>query len=200
MRLRTKRSEMMMSELESVALELFEQRGFDEVTVEDIASVVQISVRTFYRYFAGKEDVFQQQISRRSEGLRAALAARPLDEPPVHSLRLAFAEQISTEEPELLRRWMTVIQATPNVVPAVLGGIQLKTQRVIAEFLGSRLGVPSDALVPTMLAAATQGVVQATQTQWLFHGGDLANAISAGLEVLERGIGTDPKKWPPLAQ
>jgi AcrR family transcriptional regulator len=190
----------MMSELESVALALFEERGFDDVTVEDIASEVQISVRTFYRYFAGKEDVFQQQISRRSEGLRAALAARPLDEPPVHSLRLALAEQISTEDPELLRRWMRVIVATPNVVQAVLGGIQLKTQRVIAEFLGSRLGVPSDALVPTMLAAATQGVIQATQTQWLFNGGDLAAAISAGLEVLEHGIGTDPKQWPPLAQ
>ena len=90
-----------------------------------------------------------------------------------------------------------VIVATPNVVKAVLGGIQLNTQRVIAEFFGSRLGLPSDALVPTMLAAAAQGVIQAAQTQWFFHDGDLATTISECLEVLERGIGTDPKTWSP---
>jgi TetR/AcrR family transcriptional regulator, regulator of mycofactocin system len=195
-RLRTKRSEMMVSELEAIALRLFEQRGFDEVTVENIASEAEISVRTFYRYFPGKEDVLQQQIARRSAGLRAALAARPFDEAPMHSLRLALAEQISAEDPDLLRRWITVIAATPSVLKAVLGGIQLNTQRVIAEFFGSRLGLPSDALVPTMLAAAAQGVIQAAQTEWFLHDGDLGTTISECLEVLERGIGADPKTWP----
>ena len=66
---------------------------------------------------------------------------------------------------------------------------------MIAEFLGARLGVPSDALVPTMLAAAVGGVIQAAQTQWYFQGGDLATAISDGLAVLENGIGTDPRTW-----
>ena len=36
-----------------------------------------------------------------------------------------------------------------------------------------------------MLAAAAQGVIQAAQTQWFLHGGDLATMISEGLEVLE---------------
>ena len=149
-------------------------------------------MRTFYRYFPSKEDVFQQQISRRSAGLRAALAARPLDEPPMHALRLALAEQVASEDAVLLRRWTAVISSTPSVIRGVLGGIQLNTQRVIAEFLGSRLDLPSDALVPMMLAAATQGVIQAAQTQWFFQGGDLATIISEGLQVLERGIDTAP--------
>jgi AcrR family transcriptional regulator len=194
-RLRAKRSEMMVSELEAIALRLFEQRGFDEVTVEDIASEAQISVRTFYRYFPTKEDVFQHQIVRRSDGLRAALAGRPLDEPPLHSLRLAYAQQIAAEDTDLLRQWIAVIATTPSVVKAVLGGIQLNTQRVIAEFVATRLDLPGDALVPTMLAAAAQGVIQAALTQWFVHGGDLATTISQSLEVLERGIGTDPKSW-----
>jgi AcrR family transcriptional regulator len=194
-RLRTKHSEMMVSELEAIALRLFEQRGFDDVTVEDIASEAQISVRTFYRYFPSKEDVFQYQIVRRSDGLRAALADRPLDEPPMHSLRLAYAKQIAGEDTDLLRQWIAVIATTPSVVKAVLGGIQLNTQRVIAEFVATRLDLPSDALVPTMLAAAAQGVIQAALTQWFVHGGDLTTTISQSLEVLERGIGTDPKSW-----
>jgi AcrR family transcriptional regulator len=192
--LRVKRSEMMISELEAVALRLFEDRGFD-VTVEEIASEAQISVRTFYRYFPAKDDVLQLRIERRSENLRAALSARPGDEPPLHSLRVALEEVLSAEDPELLRRWIAVIAATPNVLRGVLGGIQLKGHRVIAEFFGARLGLPSDALVPTMLAAAVGGVIQAAQTQWYFQGGDLATAISDGLGVLESGIGGDPRTW-----
>jgi AcrR family transcriptional regulator len=183
---------MMISELESVALLLFEQRGFSEVTVEEIASQAQISVRTFYRYFPSKEDVLQVQIDRRSKALRAVLAARPADEPPLHSLRLALEEEFAAENQELLRRWIAVIAITPTVVQGVLGGIQLKTQRVMTEFFRSRLGLPADALGPTLLAGAVGGVIQAAQTHWYFNGGDLEAAISQGLEVLEHGIGADP--------
>ena len=192
--LRAKRSEMMIVELEAVALRLFEQRGFD-ITVEEIALEAQISVRTFYRYFPAKDDVLQLRIDRRSEALRAALSGRPADEPPLHSLRVALEEVVSAEDAELLRRWTAVIAATPNVLRGVLGGIQLKRNSVIAEFLGARLGLASDALIPTMLAAAVGGVIQAAQTQWWVQGGDLATAISDGLEVLERGIGADPRSW-----
>jgi TetR/AcrR family transcriptional regulator, regulator of mycofactocin system len=195
LQLRVKRSEMMVSELEAVALRLFEQRGFGDVTVDDIASEAQISVRTFYRYFPSKEDVLQLQIVRRSEALRVALSTRPADESPLHSLKVALAEVVSAEDPERLRRWIAVVAATPSVLRGVLGGIQLKSHRVMAEFLGARMDLPSDALVPTMLAAAAGGVVQAAQTHWYFQGGDLVTAFSEGLQVLERGIGSDPRTW-----
>jgi AcrR family transcriptional regulator len=193
--LRAKRSEMMILELEAVALRLFEQRGFGDVTVEEIASEAHISARTFYRYFPTKEDVLQVRIERRSEALRAALSTRPADEPPLLSLRLALEQELATEDPVLVHRWIAIIAATPSVLRAVLGGIQLKSHRVMAEFLGSRLGSPSDALVPTMLAAAAGGVIQAAQTHWYFHGGDLAETISESLEVLEGGLSADPRKW-----
>jgi AcrR family transcriptional regulator len=195
LQLRAKRSEMMVSELEDVALRLFDQRGFANVTVEEIAAVAHISVRTFYRYFGAKDDVLQLRINRRSEVLRAALAARPVDEPPLRSLRLAFEEEFSAVDPIVLRRWIAVIADNPNVMKGVVGAIQLKIHPVIAEFFGSRLGLPSDALVPTMLAAAAIGVVQAAHTQWFIHDGDLATTMSESLAVLERGISTDPKTW-----
>jgi AcrR family transcriptional regulator len=186
---------MMASELEAVALRLFEERGFADVTVEEIASEAHISVRTFYRYFPAKEDVLQLQIDRRSVALRAALWARPVDEAPLHSLRVALEEVVAAEDTTVLRRWITVIAATPTVVKGVLGGIQLKGQRVIADFFGDRLGLPGDDLVPTMLAAAAGGVIQAAQTRWFFQGGDLRTAFSEAFDVLERGVGTDPRTW-----
>ena len=185
----------MTSELEAVALRLFDQRGFANVTVEEIASEAHISVRTFYRYFATKEDVLQLRIVRRSDILRETLKARPADEPPLRSLRVALEEEFSAVDPIVLRRWIAVIADNPNVMKGVVGAIQLKIQPVIAEFFGSRLGLPSEALVPTMLAAAALGVVQAAHTQWFLHEGDLASTISESLAVLERGISTDPRTW-----
>jgi len=193
--MRAKRSELMISELEGVALLLFEERGFDTVTVEDIASAAHISVRTFYRYFPAKEDVLQVKIDRRSKALRAALATRPDDEAPLQSLRLALGEVVSAEDPVYSRRWTSVVAAAPSVINTVLGGIQLKSHRAIAEFLGSRLDQPAEGLVPTMLAAAVGGVIQAASTQWFIQGGDLATKIAEGLEVLESGIGSDPRTW-----
>jgi TetR/AcrR family transcriptional regulator, regulator of mycofactocin system len=190
--LRARRSQLMTTELEAVALELFAERGFDEVTVEEIASTARISVRTFYRYFTAKEAVFQVQLDRRCEALRVALAARPDDEAPLRSMRLALDAVVSAEDPDLLRRWISVISTTPHLVQSVLGGIQLKTQPLMAAFFAERLGTEPDSYEPIVLAAAVGGVIQAAQTRWFLQAGDIVALIDEGLEVLERGIGTAP--------
>lgn len=187
---RQKRSELMISELEAVALAMFEERGFATVNVEEIAAEAQISTRTFYRYFPAKEDVLQVRIRRRAEALRGALAERPTDEPPLHSLRLAAEVAVSAEDPVLLKRWIDVVAATPSALRAVLGGCILTLDGMLAEFFGSRLSVPADDLVPTMLAGAAGGVIKAAETRWLLSGGNLATTISEGLRVLEEAVGT----------
>jgi hypothetical protein len=73
----------------------------------------------------------------------------------------------------------------------VVGGLSLKVNQVLAEFFGARLGLSSDALVPTVLAAASSSVIQLANTQWFLGGGDLVTMISDSLAVLEQGIGTD---------
>ncbi len=185
---------MLAREVEAAALGLFELHGFANVTVEDIAAGAQISVRTFYRYFPTKEDVLQVRIDTRTADLRAALARRSVEEPTLQAVRLAFAEIVSADDLVLHRRWIATIVDTPSVLRGVIGGIHLKTQPVIAEFIQSRLGLPSDALVPTMLAAAAVGVIQAAHTRWFLDGGDLATIISQSLEVLETG-GGDAEAW-----
>jgi AcrR family transcriptional regulator len=199
MQLRAARSETMISRIEVVALRLFEERGFDAVTVEDIASKAQISVRTFYRCFPAKEDVLQVQIDRRSKALQAALSARPVDEPPLHSVSLAYEQVVSAEDQVFLRCWTNVVEATPSVLRTVVGGIQLKSGRVIGDFLAVRLGLPSDALVPTTLAAAVGGVIQAAHTRWFCEGGDLATWLSESFAVLERELGSGPKPGKPAS-
>ncbi len=182
---RAARSEVIATAIEAVALRRFAADGFGTVTVETIAREVGISVRTFYRYFPAKEDVLQLRIERRTDALAAALAARPAGEPPLEAVRRALVAAVAHEDPASLRRWTDVISTAPGLIRGVLGGIALKSNRVLAEFLGLRLGQPATALVPTMLAAAIGGVIQAAQTQWYLEGGDLGDRLSAGLAVLE---------------
>jgi AcrR family transcriptional regulator len=185
-----KRSELMICELESVALSMFEQHGFAAVNVEEIAAQARISTRTFYRYFPTKEDVLQVRIRREAEALREALTERPANEPPLHSLRLAVEHAMSAEDPVLRKRWIAVVAATPSALRAVLGGCILLLNGVLAEFFGSRLSLPANAWVPTMLAAAASGVIKAAETHWILHGGNLATIASEGLGVLEDAVDT----------
>lgn len=179
------------SEIEGVALSLFQERGFGNVTVEDITMATGVSPRTFYRYFPAKEDVFQLQIERRSRDIKEALGARPEGEPPFESLGSAITQVFATEDAELVRLWTDVVARTPNSLRSVIGGIQLKSQTLFAEFFADRLGFAADALVPTMLAATVTGVIQASQIHWYVHGGDLVSTVSEGLRVLQLGFGRD---------
>ncbi|MDR7380944.1 TetR family transcriptional regulator [Promicromonospora iranensis] len=73
-----------------VALDLFAERGFDQVTVDQIAAAAGMSGRTFHRYFPAKEDVVVGEPERWGEFVRDAFAARPADEPVWDSLLASF--------------------------------------------------------------------------------------------------------------
>lgn len=189
---RTARTDAMATAIEAVALRRFRDQGFAEATVEAIARDAGISVRTFYRYFPTKEDVLQLRIERRTEALAAMLAARPADEPPMQAVRLALAAAVAVEDPDLIRLWTDVISATPSVTRGVIGGITMKTGPLLAGFLADRLGEPPDGLVPTILAAAIGGAIQAAQTRWYLEGGDLTVALSDALAVLDAHLAPTP--------
>lgn len=178
--------EQMALEVEAVALRLFEERGMANVTVEEIAGEAGISSRTFYRHFATKDEIFQVRIDQRAKALRTSLAECPVVEEPLHSLREALVGVVATEDEPLRRRWMLLVESSPGLIRAVIGGNHMKVNAAIAEFFAVQLGCSAEDLVPTMLAAATGGVLLAASAQWLFEGGSLAARIGAALEVLER--------------
>jgi AcrR family transcriptional regulator len=85
-----RRRDLVADEIETIALALFAERGYDEVTVQDIADAAGMAARTFYRYFPTKADVLHAHRDRLFERLHRALLNRPDDEPPTTALRESF--------------------------------------------------------------------------------------------------------------
>ena len=59
------------------ALDLFERKGYDTTTVEDIADAANVSPRTFFRYFDAKVDVVMHNKEHDDLGLDVYVAQRP---------------------------------------------------------------------------------------------------------------------------
>jgi mycofactocin system transcriptional regulator len=166
-----------------VAFGLFDRQGFEGTTVGDIARAAGIGRRTFFRYFASKNDVPWGGFEERLEQMRARLAACPPQTPLAEAVRLGvitFHEAGPGEEVWQRRRLELILR-----VPALQAHSTLRYaawRRVIAEFAAARTGQPPDSLLPVTLGYAVQGLSVAACEQWLAGADpDLGRLISAAV-------------------
>jgi AcrR family transcriptional regulator len=76
--------------LAAVALELFAERGFDAVTVNDIADRADVDPSTFYRHFGSKEAVIFSDLGDWTGQLRDAVRAQPAELPLLEAMRMGI--------------------------------------------------------------------------------------------------------------
>jgi AcrR family transcriptional regulator len=84
-----RKRQVVRDELAEAALRLLARQGFEETTVDELAAAAGVSRRTFFRYFASKEDVVISSVVVVCEGIVAEVAARPAGEPPAVAIREA---------------------------------------------------------------------------------------------------------------
>ena len=80
----------------NAAIDLFGKKGFDDVTVDDIAAAAGVSQRTFFRYFASKSDLMGQSMLAYGEVLREAIKATPKSAHAFAALRAAVLQIAAT--------------------------------------------------------------------------------------------------------
>lgn len=178
------------AELEHLALQIFTERGFDETTVEDIARAAGIGRRTFFRYFASKNDVPWGDFDRHLERMRGALAAAPPDEPVLPALRRAILDfnRYPPEEAGWHRRRMALILRTPAL--QAHSTLRYASWRaVVAEYVARRTGQPESALLPQTVAFTFLGAAVAAYEQWLESDDtDLTELLERALRLLTDGF------------
>jgi AcrR family transcriptional regulator len=110
--------------IERAGLELLSERGFDDVTVDQIATAAAISTRTFFRYFRNPRDVLTAVPLRESRRMCRALLARPADESLLDSFHAWFRGLHHRDrttpngglELETLVLWSGIVRRAPELI------------------------------------------------------------------------------------
>ncbi|MBO2458903.1 TetR family transcriptional regulator [Actinomadura violacea] len=186
--------------LVDAAFTLFAEKGFDATTVEEIADAVDVSSRTFFRYFASKEDValtFQEEQTR---AVMAALAERPPDEPIMTALRRTVVEIASACErgelgfdPERFQCMFSMMSDSPALMAGSLEHAQ-KKQQLLTAIIAERMDLdPATDMRPHVIASAATCGFQAAADVARRHAGafgSLAETVDKAFEILENGLNT----------
>lgn len=178
--------------IQKEALRLFEEKGYEATTIEDIAEAVEISPSTFFNYFPSKEDVVL--LDDLDPLLYAAFNAQPANLSPIAALRAAMRDVFSNLTPQqadVFHRRMLLVAASDQVRAAMLIQFAGMVQQV-AELLAARIGRPADDFAVQNVSGALLGVMMAA-----FLGAqrnpreDLMRLADEALAHLEAGLPLD---------
>ncbi|GAB3307854.1 mycofactocin system transcriptional regulator [Epidermidibacterium keratini] len=178
-----------LEEIERAGLALFADRGFDAVSVDDIAAEVGIGRRTFFRYYPSKNDLvwgrFDELIDEWEAWMRAHTAEMPLLQ-AIRAAVLHFNDFPEDDDTHRLR--MSLILQNP----ALQAHATLRYQRwrdAIARYSARRLGVDNEAFTPRVIGHIALGAALASYEQWLLTpDADLRGLLDDALTVLAETV------------
>lgn len=187
--LRERRRLATMHNVQSVALDLFDDEGFDAVTVERIAEVAEVSPSSIYRHFGTKEqlviwDEYDPQALAELE--RQLTGATPLE-----ALRtvttLAVGEVLASDEERVRRRLRLAYQHPSIEAASALQAYEMAG--LIAHVLGAALGRDPDDLDVHVFAHGYVGALLGALRHWHDSGftTPLSHVLERPMELLERG-------------
>ncbi|GGL61630.1 hypothetical protein GCM10010129_01490 [Streptomyces fumigatiscleroticus] len=162
---------LVSDELSEAALQMLALKGFDLVTIDEIAAAAGVSKRTFFRYFASKEDVVVRFLADLGSGIRAELAARPVQEPPSVALRHAVlaAMAVCADRSDHADRALVVVRLilrTPALRARFLEH-QAQWRDDLATELAQRLGLdPGTDLYPRLAAGMALTAFDTVLQRW----------------------------------
>ncbi len=97
--LRERKKRATRQAISDIATRLFIERGFDNVTVADVAKAANVAKMTVFNYFPRKEDLFFDREDESHELVRTALAKRPSGVSPIEVLYRLVHELIEQKHP-----------------------------------------------------------------------------------------------------
>jgi AcrR family transcriptional regulator len=175
--------------IQTEALRLFRERGYEATTIEQIAEAAEVSPSTFYRYFPAKEDVLMYDAY--DAPLMEAFRAQPPELSPIqairNSIRAVFSE-LSGEQLKQERERERLMLSNPDLRARMLDELARGVQ-LIAELIAERAGRRADELAVRTFAGALIGVGMSTMLAVIDDPkADYFELFDAGLAQLESGF------------
>ncbi|WP_225655645.1 TetR family transcriptional regulator [Streptomyces pseudogriseolus] len=140
--LRERKKRRMYRTVSDIAIRMFLERGFDAVSVAEVAAAAEISKPTLFRYFPAKEDLVLYRIADHEEEPARVVREGPT---PLEALRRHFLEGLErrdpvtglNDDPEVLA-FHTLLYGTPSLVARLYRQLE-RTEEALAEALGGGL-------------------------------------------------------------
>ncbi|MHB8190877.1 MAG: TetR family transcriptional regulator [Ferrimicrobium sp.] len=180
------RKERTRIKLGEEAARLFLTRGFDATTIDDITAAAHVSPRTFFRYFASKEEVVMSYLWLQVDHLLEALDHRPIAEPFIDAFGAALIESIAQTDQELGKALLRLMRATPSLRARwlIMGW---ETAERFRGVIALRFRLPADSL-PVALAANTLFAATETVLDYLCDTeDDFVESMLTALRMLDSG-------------
>ncbi|GAA5069696.1 AcrR family transcriptional regulator [Thermocatellispora tengchongensis] len=186
-----------------VAMGLFAAKGFDNVTVAEVARAADVSVNTVFNYFGTKEDLFLDRSDEAVASLGEVVRARRPGESALDALRRDFFEALET------RDWRHGFNDGADVFARLVGeshclqtrllSMHEQRERALAATLAEETGADPDDLMPSFAAAQICAVLRLLTTHFTRRrlAGETHEQIAPGIReqaeiafrTLECGIG-----------
>ncbi|MGI5460401.1 TetR/AcrR family transcriptional regulator [Streptomyces sp. CA-249302] len=99
MGLRERKKERTRETVSATAIRLFLDRGFDQVSITEIAQAAEVSRRTLFAYFPTKEDLVLHRFADHESEAARIVRARPAGRPPLEALRAALLAALARRDP-----------------------------------------------------------------------------------------------------
>lgn len=199
--LRERKKRQTREAIAAAAMELFLARGFDDVTIADIARAADVSRKTIFNYFPAKEDLVFHEGRARRGALIEAIRARPAGEPLVAPFRrttMEYLEHVEHDRVDALVAVPRVVIASTALRARLAVGWEREAAQlapVIAEETGAAAGDLVPMVVARTLAWTHRLTFRAAFTRLL--AGEDQHAVAADLreqagrayDLLEAGLG-----------
>ncbi len=150
--------------LEQAALDLYQEQGFEQTTVAQIAERAGLTERTFFRYFADKREVLFWGQTMLQEICVNAIASQPDMTPPINLVAAALQAMAKAipDRPEFIRQRQAIIAKNPDLQERELLKMASLTA-VLAEALRQR-GTPDPGA--RLLAETGSAVFKVAFARW----------------------------------
>lgn len=176
--------------ISNVAIDLFAARGFDDVSVDDIAEAAGIARRTLFRYYPSKNALPWGDFDAHLAHMRGLLADLDPEVPIGEALRTALLAFNSFDAAETARHRMRMrVILETAALQAYSMTMYAGWRAVVADFVAKRLTAGADDLVPQTVAWTMLGVALSAYEHWLADESvPLAAALGAAFDTVADGL------------